>query len=408
MANIIQLLDSSAIGIGPAAVNLKRGLREQSLFSAIESIFEMGGAVSTLTNYCGKTLANLPVIWAIFTSQLPSIIGVLGVTMNSGPARDTLGVIGIVTGTFRFFREGISLLGQRFFLAIFQKHAWKGLNMRNALAEAAEKVDQPAFQKSLPLRFRNIIVGKKEKLKELLSQVDAGDQTAFKKAETLLSYWTGRDIRDRLQEIKSLPLVAIERTLPVWLYQDIVIRGGKDYLNLLFQKVSSGDQKATIEATQLLDQMQSYATKKQIVHVLRMIGAVLGIIASLAFFITFPFALTIALTIIMTVLSASAYLVNAGYIENREDGFSLKICIPEFVRNMPSQIASIPEQINGFIEGGLKKKPIVSSYQLLEQYQLAKATMPRQIERIRSYSKERIERQARIRMRAMQMAASAA
>jgi len=111
---------------------------------------------------------------------------------------------------------------------------------------------------------------------------------------------------------------------------------------------------------------------------------------------------------IITIFATSAYLVNAGYVENREDGFSLKICIPEFVRNMPAQIASIPQQICGFIEGKLKKKPIVSSYQLFEQYRLANATMPRQIERIKNYSKARIERQARLRKRAMQLSASAA
>jgi len=288
MANIIKLIDGSAIGIGPAAVNLKRGLREGRVFSAVESVFEIGGAFSTLTSYFGKGLANLSLIWAIFSDHIPSVIAALGFAFNSIAGRAALGAIGIFTCTFRIVKESISLARQKIFLEIFERNAWQGDNLRNALAETVENVDNPFFQNILPLKFRKLIVGKKEKLEDLLKKVDAGDQEAQKKAERVLSLWTGRNIRDSVKEINDLPLVEIERSLPIWLYQDIVDKGGKAYLNRLLQKVCVGDKKATLEATKLLDDMRSYATKKQIVHILRIIGAAIGLISCLSFFHSIP------------------------------------------------------------------------------------------------------------------------
>ena len=373
MTSLIQIIDGSAIGIGPATSNLKRGLRENNFYSAFESICELGSAFTTLTSYFGKGLTNIGVIWSIFSDHIPYMLAVVSQTMSTIPMREALGVLGIFTASIRFIRESMALGRQYLFLSIFKEKAWKGENIRSALVETIDQLDKPAAQSTLPLRFRAVVVGKKGKLQEILTQFDAGSPQAQERARIILGAWIGRDIREPLVGLTKLPLVEIERSLPVWLFQDLEMKGGKEYLEVLLTKVRQGDLKATHEAKQLLDQMESYASKKRIVHILKMAGAFIGALACIGCFVAFPFALTLFLMTVTTILATAAYLVNTGYVENRQDEFSLKICIPEFILNIPQMIQGIPRQIEAFIQSKIGKKAPPSSFELFERHRVAKA-----------------------------------
>lgn len=382
MTNLIKLFDGSAIGIGPAIDNLKRGLKEHNVFCMVESSFEIGGAFTTLGSYFGKGLANIGMLWSFFSDHIPTILTVLGKTLNTVAGRTTFGVIGIATSGSRLIKEGIALARQRMFLAIFKKSAWQGENIRDALAEAIRPT-QP-----LPTKFRNLIAGKQPMLQQLLDRVDIGDQDALKAAEKILTHWTGRNIRETLRKVCKLQLVELERSLPIWLYQDLLTMGGKVYLDALLKRVSAGDKHATAEATKLLNQMSSYATKKQLVHILKIIGAIVGIISCIGFFVAFPFALTVAFMVVITIISTASYLVNAGYVENREDRFSLAICIPEFLRTMPATIKQTAVDAIQKVEEKMSRKKIRPAYEIFQQQRLAKESSPqlhREMQKVRRH-----------------------
>ncbi|HEY5235986.1 MAG TPA: hypothetical protein VIJ14_07400 [Rhabdochlamydiaceae bacterium] len=390
MTSIIKAMEGAAVGVGPAADNLKRGLREGHTLCIAESGFELSAGSTTYAYYTGKFLNLLPLIASVFTDHIPQIISMIG---NLISLQDALGVLGILTNTARAVKESISLYRQRQFISLFEKHAWKGPNIQNALAQTIEHFDKPGFQEALPLKFRNIITGKKHLLERLLTKIDGGDQVALEKAERIFARWTGRNIRDKLVTITNLPGVELERALPEWLYRDIVNQGGKIYLSNLLRRVDKSDLKAIAEATKLLDTMQSYAAKKQIVHVLKIIGAVIGLISCIGFFVACPWAVTGMFLVLIGIFAGGAYLYNSGYVENREDRFSLKLCFPEFIRNIAFAISNSPETFKAWMNA--KKPKVLTPHPFFERrIEMAQHKSPRQIQK--SYSAERLERRTRL------------
>jgi hypothetical protein len=408
MVTLFINIEGAFVGLSPAVKNFLQSKREGHLFCTTESGFELGSGISTYTYYIGKGLANLAVIWGIFSDHIPDIISIVGRALDSIPFAEALSGVALVTNIARWVKESLSLARQNIFLSIFKRHAWQGTNIRNALAEIIDNFDKAEFRNSLPLKFRNIVSDKKEQLQGILKGVDAGDQDAQQAAEKILADWTGRNIRNCLEEINNLPTVELERAIPVWLYADIVAKGGRHYLNTLLKKVYKGEPKAAIEATKLLDNMRSYASKKRIIHILTIIGSIVNALLCVGFFIACPMALTIVFIALIIIFAASNYLVDSGYVENREGGFSLKICIPKGIRDMPTAIMSIPGKITALMLSKTAKKQVPSSHQIFTRLRLAKETMPSQALKIRNYSRERLERQSRLRARGLCLPTSAA
>jgi hypothetical protein len=181
--------------------------------------------------------------------------------------------------------------------------------------------------------------------------------------------------------------VELERAVPIWLYQDLLAKGEKTYLNTLFNQVANGSRKAVAEAIKLLDTMQSYGNKKRIVHILKITGAIIGLVLLIGLLphVTFPLALTYLLMAVSMSLAASSYMIMSGYVENREDRFSLTLCIPAFVRNLPEQL----QEWN-------RPKRILTSRQIFERVRKAKASLPQAVQKINDFSNERLQRRARL------------
>ncbi len=403
--NAVIALEGSAVGAGPALTNLSKSLRENHTFCTAESILEVSSGLSTYAYYAGKALDNLATVWRIFTDHLPSFIITLGATMKAVPISATLGSIGLLINVARVAKECLSLYRQDKFLSIFEKHAWTGTQTRDVLEGTVQNFDNPEFQEKLPLKFRNIITGRKKLLETLLNKIDAGDQKAIETAERIFARWTNRNILSDLVEIKNLPEVELERALPDWLYLDITNQGGKIYLDNLVERVSEGDRSAVKEASKLLSDMKSYAAKKRIVNILKIVSAVISALSCIAFFVACPWAVGVMFLVLIAIFSGAAYMVNAGYVENREGGFSLKLCIPQFLRDFGVAAWNSPSKIKAWINA--KKPKTISYHPFFDRgIEIARHRLPNTVQR--KLSAERLERRTRLATQGIFLSGSAA
>ena len=360
ITNTIVAAEGAILGLSTAAQNLVRSVTENNRFCTVESGFEFAGGLTAYSYYAGKFFDVLFTIENIFTINIPFLMHIALL-----PLKHFLGVAGIIGNTFRAVKESLSLYRQHQFLKIFEKHAWKGSDTRNVLAGTIEHFGEPEFQEALPEKFKKIIAGKKPLLEKLLQKIDSGDQKAAQKAEQLFARWTARNIRDKLAEIATLSTLELERALPVWLNTDIANQGGQAYLNKLLTKVDQGNQKAIDEATKLLNTMQKYATKKavfissklpvQLSARLHALDSSLPPLLPFTFFFLF----------FIGVFSAGAYMYNSGVVENRNGGFSLKHCVPEFVRNAAFDLSNSPAKIKAWINS--KKPKVLTTHPFFEK-----------------------------------------
>ncbi len=382
-ASAIGAVEDSVIGLSTAANNFARSLIQHNRFCIAESSLELSGGVTAYTYYAGKFFDVLPIIAHLFTDQIPYFIALC----TSTALKHFLGGTGIILNVFRGAKESLSLYRQCKFLSLFEKHAWKGT--RNDLAKTIENFDKPGFQESLPLKFRKIITDKKQQLEKLLTKIDSGDQKAVEKIERVFALLRGRKIHDKLAKITNLPDVELERALPVWLNTDVVNQGGKIYLKNLLGKVDKGDPKAVVEATKLLDTMQSYAIEKSCVHILKITGAIIGALSCIGFFIAAPWAFTLMVLAFIGIFSAAAYMYNSGVVENRDGGFSLKLCVPEFIRNLAFDISKSPDKIRAWINS--KKPKVLTPHPFFEK----RTEIARKTVHVIQRSAEHLERRTR-------------
>ena len=339
-------IDGAAGGLYPATKNLTRSVNQGHSICIAESSCELSIGMTNYGYNTGKFLTLLPIIAKVFTDHIPKIISYI---VHLIPLDGFLGGLGFITTVATGTKEALAVYRQGQFLSIFQQDAWTGENTKDALKMTIDNFDDAAFQAHLPLKFRKIITGKKDKLITLLDQVKAGDQTAIEKADRVFKRWAGYAIHNHLFTVSKLTDVELERALPDWVNEDLMIKGGKNYINNLLKRVKDGQQKAADEATKLLDTMRSYADKKRGFHAIQLVGAVIGVISCLALFVTFPWAVTLIFTALGIICTVAAYMYHQGYVENREDRFSLKLCVPEFLREAPEKVRNYLTKIRAFM-----------------------------------------------------------
>lgn len=334
MVSTIKYADDVFLGLRIAFKNLIKALDERNGLCATESSFATVGSASNYTYYLAAIPNMVNRVIQLFRVHAPILAAMAQKTVDGIPLAAILAALGFATSGFKFGKETVSLIRQQIFLSIFKRNAWKEEKIHETLQEMVKDYDKPTFKQSLPEPFLQNITqrGGKEYLATLLNK------DKLTEAQGLLSQWTGKKIRDCLEEIKNLPASSLERAMPEWLFQDISDKGGKDYLNLLLKKVYKGDLAATIEASKLLETMRSYAAKKRILHVIGMAAALVGAISCIGFLMTFPFALTIGLTVLVTILALTGYMANKGYVENRDGGFSFIKLLPTFMQ--PAKVES--------------------------------------------------------------------
>ena len=352
--NGLQTIEGATIGAVPAYKNLYKALLEKHALGTVESTLELSSGCSSYVYYAGKGVYNLAPVAHVFTTHLPSFLVALEIVMDSLPVSATLGSIGLTINTIRLGKESLSLYRQNQFLSIFQKHAWTGARIREVLQEAIQNFDQPQFEEKLPRQLRGAT---QKRLESLLAKIESGDEKVVKKIELFAK---SISLLSGLEAVKNLPEVELERALPEWLYQDITHKGGKIYLNNLLIRVSKREPSGVHEASKLLGDMQSYATKKRIVPILKIISAVISAISCIVFFVACPWAVGVMFLALIVIFSGAAYMVNSGYVENREGGFSLKFCVPEFLRDLGTAVWNSPRKSKlGAVRKNLNYFPLI-------------------------------------------------
>lgn len=335
MVSIIKTVDDISLGLRIAFRNLVKAVDERDGLCATEASFATIGSASNYTYYVAVATNVVNRVIQLFRFHIPLMAAMSQKTLDGIPLPAILAGLGFATSGFKFGKETVSLIRQQIFLSIFKRHAWKEEKTRETLEEMIRDYDKPTFKQGLPVEFLQTIIerGGKDYLVSL--------QNNLTEAQGFLSQWTGKKIRDCLEEIKNLPASSLERAMPEWLFQEITDKGGKDYLNLLLKKVYKGDLPATIEASHLLQTMRTYATKKRILHVIGMAAAFLGAVSCIGFLVTFPLGVTIGLTVVVTILAIAIYMANKGYVENREGGFSFMKLLPEFLQRKNVEVPKL-------------------------------------------------------------------
>jgi len=144
--------------------------------------------------------------------------------------------------------------------------------------------------------------------------------------------WKGNGLAYGIKKVAEYKDSALKRVLPEWFYADLQSKGGKSYLTNLATKIESNDRRAFDEGISLYEKMRIYSKRKQIMNALGWISAVLGIIGCIGIFVACPPAAISALLVASMAFIIAQYIVKKGWVENPNEGFSWKLCLPEFIQ----------------------------------------------------------------------------
>jgi hypothetical protein len=144
--------------------------------------------------------------------------------------------------------------------------------------------------------------------------------------------WKGLGLAHGIKKVAEYKDPALKSVLPEWLYKDLQSKGGKTYLDNLATKIDANDRFAFEEGISMYEKMRVYSRRKQIMHILGWVSAILGIIGCIGVFVACPPAAISALLIASTVLMIAQYVIKKGWVENPNEGFSWKLCLPEFIQ----------------------------------------------------------------------------
>ncbi len=160
---------------------------------------------------------------------------------------------------------------------------------------------------------------------------------------TLESFECGKkDLKGAIQKLNQSSLITLKDVLPEWTCREIFLRGGNDYLTDLSNRVSKNDKMSCREASELLSKIKTYMGRKRVEIALEAAGAVVGILACIAFMLNAPLALILALTALGTLLIVATFIIRRGWVENQEEKFSFLPCFPQFIQ---SWIKKTPENL---------------------------------------------------------------
>jgi hypothetical protein len=147
-------------------------------------------------------------------------------------------------------------------------------------------------------------------------------------------YLKGKGLAFALKEVADYKDSKLKKCLPLWLYNDIHAKGGKQYLKNLIAKINAGDAAGIDEGIALLEKMRIYSIKKMAVSIVAWIGAALGVIGFLGLITIFPPAAIAGILLwISIMLTVTQIALRKGVVENPDGGFSFLRCFPMFFQN---------------------------------------------------------------------------
>lgn len=132
-----------------------------------------------------------------------------------------------------------------------------------------------------------------------------------------------------INNLKGLNYALFLRSLPDYLKAKIQ---KQDRENIFDQMINEVENDEPVHAHRLVKEIQTGALKKEFVHLLGIVGCVLGITASIALLIGCPMVGLIILITLGLVITVTSILLKKGWVENPQEGFNWKLCLPEFLQ----------------------------------------------------------------------------
>lgn len=290
----IRTVDNYLTNIGGAVGGYKEAYQRGSHFDMIESAFETHSAVAGLFNYMGMASKYLGYIGIQATAFISNLFKHISPILAGLSVTQVLGGLSIAGSSFSFVKESLSLSRQIWFLSVFNESAWKK-NPR-ALMKVLKECHPVLLKRSIP--------------EWLADQIFPKPSEAEKTKQQMLSTMT-------------------------------ILPEHQHILNPTPQEPEVTEE--------LMGKIREYAIKKTVQHIIGVVGAALGVIGSIGVFVAFPPVLITVLLVASIAIAITAYIYKKGIVENPDEGFSLKRCVPEFILNLPKTIykgaKSVADQI---------------------------------------------------------------
>lgn len=149
---------------------------------------------------------------------------------------------------------------------------------------------------------------------------------------------TEEELKDRktlvqtLDKIEALDPKLLKKVLPKHMLERIEASKVEGSLNSFKESVQKGDQESITKATALVKDIQKYAFRQRIVHILALIGGIIAVAGSICALVACPALAITVLSIAGVALAITCLLMSKGWVENSKEGFDWKLCLPEFIR----------------------------------------------------------------------------
>ena len=115
-----------------------------------------------------------------------------------------------------------------------------------------------------------------------------------------------------LEEIAYYSQSSLKNVLPKWLYEEWKT-------NRLLE-------------IELCAKIREYSFRKQVMHVIGWIGTTLTLLAFIGTFVAFPPTVIAILMAAGFAFMVTQYVIKKGWVDNPDEAFSWKLCLPEFIR----------------------------------------------------------------------------
>lgn len=151
----------------------------------------------------------------------------------------------------------------------------------------------------------------------------------YRQQEVLSAIKEENTLEQNLDSLNQINYNHFRKALPTHLQTRLEEYGGKEALTHLKEDVKEG---YTTRAKNFVDDVKHYAQKKQIVHILGVIGGIVSLIGAIGVLVGFPPLALILIAVAGLALTIACVLMSNGWVENPKDGFNWRLCLPEFMQ----------------------------------------------------------------------------
>lgn len=152
-------------------------------------------------------------------------------------------------------------------------------------------------------------------------------------------------LTDALTKLQELNFNNFFRSLPEYIKKEITDHAKANtafeklepeyILGYLQHEIKNG---RNVFAKHLIGEIRTAAVRQQVAHLVGIAASAFGLAASMALCIGCPLVALTLLSLVATGLVVISIAMKKGWVENPKDGFSLRVCLPEFLRGEKEEI----------------------------------------------------------------------